>query len=166
MWILRRTTPREARATEYPAYGNTCDKCGKQDQHTQACKGGKPKPNQANEIKAAIQAGLQTVLAAPPLQPPEKASVASAEFRAFAIHCDETKSSHLPGLATQPQTAQPESSMPAKVPMPHMEFDPYLIKWVKTSPKLSLTLSVALCLHEETYAHLNVQRPTAHPHAK
>ena len=54
--------------------------------------------------------------------------------------------------------AKSNSNMSDKIPMAHMEFNPYLLNWVETSPKPSPTLPVALRLHEETYVHLHVQR--------
>ena len=118
------------------------------------------------KIKAAIQIGLQAGLTALPLQSPQNNPIALVEFKAFAFHCDETKPSHLPGLANQTQANQPENSTPAEDPMPHMELDPYSIAWVETSPKSSPMFPVALRLHEETYAHLHVQKPINHPSSK
>ena len=59
-------------------------------------------------------------------------------------------------MAAQPPVTRFDSNASVKTPMPHMEFDPYMANWVKTAPKPSPTLPVALQLHEETYMRLKV----------
>ena len=103
----------------------------------------------------SIQVLQKTKLAPQPVQPPETASYAfNFAFGAsnvFAIHYDNTEAttgeldqqsqysklgpghpqSYQPsGLAAQPRVAKPNSNTSIRIPMPHMEFNPYLAIWV------------------------------------
>ena len=73
------------------------------------------------------------------------------------------QSYHSSGLAVQPRVAKPNSNTSARIPMPHIEFDPYLATWVETSPRPSPKLKMTLQLHKNTYERLNIQKPTANP---
>ena len=69
-----------------------------------------------------------------------------------------------PGLA-QPHVAKPNSNTSVRIPMPHMEFDPYLATWVETFPRPSPTLPVPLQLTKRPMSASMFRGPRPTPYA-
>ena len=75
------------------------------------------------------------------------------------------KASKDPGnqsIATKPQMATSSNDTPARVAMPHMEYNRTLATWVQ-GPRQP---PVVLQLHEQTYDLFSTPRPMAHPHSQ